>query len=83
MTRAEGRQRAPRSFLLAVLEALAVAALAALAWALMKGILEFGAGLLGVAVVVGWGIGALLGRRTPAHCWLPGSRRWPGWGACC
>ncbi len=39
-----------------------MAALAALAWALLKGILEFGAGLLGVAVVGGWAIGALLGR---------------------
>ncbi len=58
-----------------------VATLAALAWALLKGILEFGPGLLGVAVVGGWAIGALLWqvRATPllagaiaALAWLLG-----------
>jgi hypothetical protein len=45
--------------LTATIEALAVALLAAVVWALLKGILEFGAGLLGVAVVGGWAIGAV------------------------
>jgi hypothetical protein len=40
-------------------EALLVALLAATAWALIKGILEF-PGVLAVAVVAGWAIGALL-----------------------
>ena len=57
-----GQRRAPTPLPLAILEALAAAALAALAWALLKGILELGAGLLGVAVVGGGAIGALLGR---------------------
>ena len=71
----------PRSRAAAIVEALLVAALAALAWALLKGILEFGPGLLGVAVVGGWAIGALLWqvRATPllagaiaALAWLLG-----------
>lgn len=71
----------PRSRATAVVEALLVASLAALAWALLKGILEFGPGLLGVAVVGGWAIGALLWqvRATPllagaiaALAWLLG-----------
>ncbi len=65
-SRPGGRRRQPPSLPLAALEALAVAVLAALAWALLKGILEFGAGLLGVAVVGGWAIGALLGRARAA-----------------
>jgi hypothetical protein len=43
----------------ALSEALLVALLAATAWALIKGILEF-PGVLAVAVVAGWAIGALL-----------------------
>jgi len=71
----------PRSRATAIVEALLVAALAALAWALLKGILDFGPGLLGVAVVGGWAIGALLWqvRATPllagaiaALAWLLG-----------
>lgn len=34
--------------------------LAALAWGLLKGILELGVGLLAVAILAGWVIGALL-----------------------
>ncbi len=49
----------PRSTRAAILEALAVGLLAAVAWALIKGILEF-PGVLAVAVVAGWAIGALL-----------------------
>jgi hypothetical protein len=54
---------------------------AALAWALLKGIFELGPGLLGVAIVGGWSIGALLWqvRATPwlaaaiaALAWLAG-----------
>jgi hypothetical protein len=71
----------PRSRATAIVEALLVAALGALAWALLKGILDFGPGLLGVAVVGGWAIGALLWqvRATPllagaiaALAWLLG-----------
>lgn len=40
--------------------ALAVALLAATAWALLRGILELGLGLLGVAALGGWAIGALI-----------------------
>jgi hypothetical protein len=46
--------------------------LAALAWALLKGILELGPGLLGVALVGGWSIGALL-RPVRAAPWLAGA----------
>jgi hypothetical protein len=44
----------------AVVEALLVAALAALAWALLKGILDVTIGLLAVAAFGGWAIGAVL-----------------------
>lgn len=49
----------PRSLGGALLEALLVALLAAVAWALLKGVLEF-PGALVVAVVGGWAMGALL-----------------------
>jgi hypothetical protein len=49
----------PRRLSVALLEASAVALLAAIAWALIKGILEF-AGVLIVAALGGWAIGALL-----------------------
>ena len=49
----------PRSLGAAIIEAMAVGLLAAGAWALIKGILEF-PGVLAVAVVGGWAIGALL-----------------------
>lgn len=45
-----------------------VAALAALAWALLKGVLEF-PGVLAVAVLAGWLIGALLWQ-VRARAWL-------------
>ena len=45
------------------------ASLAALAWALLKGVFELGPGLLGVAIVGGWSIGALLWRVRAAP-WL-------------
>ena len=76
-----GRILVPRSRPAAVLEALLVAGLAGLGWGLLKGILEFGPGLLGVALVGGWAIGALLWqvRGTPllavviaALAWLLG-----------
>ena len=50
----------PRSPGVAVVEALLVALLAALAWALLKGIFELTVGLLAVAALGGWGIGAVL-----------------------
>jgi hypothetical protein len=49
----------PRTLGAAVAEAVVVGALAALAWALLKGILEF-PGVLAVAVLAGWLMGALL-----------------------
>ncbi len=49
----------PRSTAMAVAEALLVASLAAVIWALLKGLLEF-PGVLAVAVVGGWAIGVLL-----------------------
>jgi hypothetical protein len=39
------------------------------AWALLKGIFDLGPGLLGVAIVGGWSIGALL-RQVRATPWL-------------
>ena len=56
----------PTSFGLALAEALIVALLAALAWALLKGILELSIGLLAVAVLGGWAIGAVLRQARPS-----------------
>jgi hypothetical protein len=53
-----GRLR-PRTNAQALAEALLVALVSAVAWAFVKGILEF-PGVLAVAVVGGWAIGALL-----------------------
>ena len=53
--------RLPRSTAAIVALALLTGVVGALAWALLKGILEF-PGVLAVAVVAGWGIGALLWR---------------------
>ena len=50
----------PRSTAAAVGEALLVAVLAAIAWGLLKGILEIGVGLLPIALLGGWLIGATL-----------------------
>jgi hypothetical protein len=50
----------PRSAGIAIVEALLVALLAALAWGLLKGILELGVGLLAVAALGGWTIGVVL-----------------------
>ena len=60
---------APPSRPVALLQALGAASLAALAWALLKGVFELGPGLLGVAIVGGWSIGALLWR-VRATPWL-------------
>jgi hypothetical protein len=59
----------PRSTGAAVVEALLIAVLVALAWGLLKGILEIGIGLLPLAVLGGWLIGAVL-RPTPRAPWL-------------
>jgi hypothetical protein len=50
-----------------IVVALMVTLLAALAWSLCKGILELGVGLLAVAVLGGWSIGAVVRpiRRAP------------------
>lgn len=40
--------------------AIVVALLAALGWALLRGILELGPGLLALTALAGWGIGALI-----------------------
>lgn len=49
----------PRTTGAAVLEAMLIGLLAAVIWALIKGLLEF-PGVLAVAVVAGWAIGAVL-----------------------
>jgi|GEM_PF-3471234 len=49
----------PRSTVVALVEALSVGLLAAVVWALLKGVLEF-PGVLAVAVIGGWAIGVLL-----------------------
>ena len=60
-SRSETWQRLrPRSRAAAVGEALLIALLAALAWGLLKGILELVVGLLAVAALGGWAIGAVL-----------------------
>ena len=51
---------APRSFAAAVALSIAVMLLAAVTWALLHKILELGVGMLAVAVLGGWGIGATL-----------------------
>lgn len=50
----------PRSTGVALVEAVLVAALAASAWALLKGVLELSVGLLVVGAFGGWAIGAVL-----------------------
>lgn len=50
----------PRSLPVALLEAIIVGLLAAGAWALLRSILELSAGLLAVAAIGGWGVGAVL-----------------------
>ncbi|MFV2062406.1 MAG: hypothetical protein ACC726_02690 [Chloroflexota bacterium] len=57
---ARGGDAAPRSFAAAVALSIAVMLLAAVAWALLHKILELGVGMLAVAVLGGWGIGATL-----------------------
>ena len=54
-----GRLR-PRSLAAAIAEALVIALLAAIAWGLLKGILELSVGLLAIAAFGGWAIGAVL-----------------------
>lgn len=63
-----GRLR-PRSMGVALVQAALVAVLAALAWALLKGILELGIGLLAVAAFGGWLIGAILFQVRAAPLW--------------
>lgn len=55
------RRTLPVSLVTATLLALTVAVLAAVAWALLRGILELGPGLLALAALAGWGIGKLIG----------------------
>ena len=50
----------------AIVETLLVAVLAAVVWALLKGVLELGPGLLAVAALGGWAIGAVLWQARPA-----------------
>lgn len=50
----------------AIVAAVGVALVAAAAWALLRGILELGPGLLAVAGLGGWGIAAILRRAVPA-----------------
>ena len=57
--RAQGSRLVPRTTGAAVLEAMLIGLLAAVIWALIKGLLEF-PGVLAVAVVAGWAIGAVL-----------------------
>lgn len=67
----------PRALATAVLEAALISLLAATAWALIKGILEF-PGVLAVAVVAGWAIGAVLWqvRATPLLAALIATGAW-------
>ncbi|MGD8485192.1 MAG: hypothetical protein PVG27_03155 [Chloroflexota bacterium] len=67
----------PRSLAAAVAEAVAVGLLSAAVWALVKGVLEF-PGVLAVAVVAGWAIGALLWqvRGSPALAALIAAGAW-------
>ncbi len=63
----EGRPGVPRrSRAGALLLALGAALLVAAAWALLRGILELGAGLLALAAVGGWAIGAALRTGWPS-----------------
>jgi hypothetical protein len=55
------RRSLPSSLTTATLLALAIALLTALTWALLRGILELGPGLLALAAIAGWGIGKLIG----------------------
>jgi hypothetical protein len=59
----------PRSTGAAIGQALLVALLVAVAWGLLKGILEIGIGLLLLALLGGWLIGAVL-RPVPRAPWL-------------
>lgn len=50
----------PRSLGMAIIEALGIAVLAALVWAVLRGVLDLGIGLLALAALAGWAIGALV-----------------------
>jgi hypothetical protein len=68
----------PTSLGVALVETLGVALLAALLWALLLGILELSVGLLAVALLGGWSIGAVLrqGRRSPLLAGSIGALAW-------
>lgn len=59
----------PRSLPVALAEAVLVALLAALVWALLKGILDYGLGLIVIAALGGWAIGALLWQVRASPLW--------------
>jgi len=69
---------AARALAGAAARAIAVALLASMAWALLRAILELGVGLLAVAVLGGWGIGATL-RRAGAFPILAGTLAAAAW----
>lgn len=51
---------------MALVEAFVIGLVVALAWALLRGILEYGLGLLVLAAVGGWAIGVVLWQVRPA-----------------
>jgi hypothetical protein len=57
---------APWRPIVGIVVALAVAVVAALAWSILRGILELSVGLLVVSALGGWGIGAALRRSVPS-----------------
>ena len=64
---ADLRAAAGWSPLVGVLVALGVALVSALAWSILRGILELSVGLLVVSGLGGWGIGAALRRSLPSR----------------
>lgn len=63
-----------------LLAALATAAGVALAWGLLRGVLDLGVGLLGLAALGGWAIGAIL-RQATLPAWLAGTLAAGAWAA--
>ena len=60
-------QATPWSPLVGILVATVVGLLAAVAWSLLRGILELSVGLLVVSALGGWGIGVALRRSLPSR----------------
>jgi hypothetical protein len=63
----------------AILEASLVGSIAALAWALLRGVLELSLGLLAVAVAGGWAIGAIIHQVRPSPALAAVIGAFAGW----